>query len=110
LASTVTKLPTVALPTVISVVSNPVTSSLNVAVTVNALLTVVAEVDAKVTVGARVSITMALLPPRELAEAVAGRVNTASSVKLSLMVPPLRLRAFVARYSKSAEESPACTT
>jgi hypothetical protein len=41
----VTKLPTVALPTVISVLSNPVTSSLNVAVTLNAALTVVADVD-----------------------------------------------------------------
>ena len=42
-------------------------------------------------VGATPSITMALLPPRELAEAVVGRINMASSVKLSLMVPPLRL-------------------
>jgi hypothetical protein len=31
-----------------------------------------------VMVGARVSITMALLPPRELAEAVVGRVKKAS--------------------------------
>ena len=53
---------------------------------------------------------MALLPPRELAEAKAGRVKMASTVKLSLMVPPLRVRALVARYSKSAEVSPACTT
>jgi hypothetical protein len=48
----VTKLPTVALVTVISVLSNPVTSSLNVAVTLNAALTVVADADVKVTVGA----------------------------------------------------------
>jgi hypothetical protein len=106
----VTKLPTVALATVISVLSNPVTSSLNVAVTLNKPFTVVVDADVKTTVGATVSITMALLPPRELAVAVAGRVNTASSVKLSLMVPPLRVRAVVARYSKSPEVSPACTT
>ena len=63
-----------------------------------------------VMVGARVSITIALLPPRELTVAVAGRVKSASTVKLSLMVPPLKVRALVARYSKSAEVSPACTT
>jgi len=60
-------------------------------------------------VGATVSITMALLPPRELAVAVVGRVKMASTVKLSLMVPPLKVRAVVARYSKSAEVSPGCT-
>ena len=63
-----------------------------------------------VMVGARVSITMALLPPRELAVAVSGRVKMASTVKLSLMVPPLRVRALVAKYSKSVEVSPACTS
>jgi hypothetical protein len=36
---------------------------------------------------------MALLPPRELAVAVAGRVKIGIHIKLSLMVPPLRLRA-----------------
>jgi hypothetical protein len=51
LASSVTKLPTVALVTLISVLSNPVTSSLNVAVTLNAALTVVADADVKATVG-----------------------------------------------------------
>ena len=65
-----------------------------------------------VMVGATVSITMALLPPRELAEAKAGRVKKASKAvaTVSLMVPPLRVRALVARYSKSGEVSPACTT
>jgi nitrogen fixation protein FixH len=48
----VTKLPTVALATVISVLSNPVTSSLNVAVTLKGALTVVADADVKVTDGA----------------------------------------------------------
>jgi hypothetical protein len=52
LASTVTKLPTVALATVISVLSNPVTSSLNVAVTLNKPFTVVVDADVKTTVGA----------------------------------------------------------
>ena len=52
MASTVTKLLTVPFPTVRSVLSKPVTSSLKVAVTLNAPLIVVAEVDAKVTVGA----------------------------------------------------------
>ncbi len=99
-----------ALPTVMSVVSNPVTSSLNVALTPNKPLTVGVEVDVKVTVGATVSITMALLPPRELAKAKAGRVKTASTAKLSLIVPPLRVRAPVERYSKSADVSPAWTT
>jgi hypothetical protein len=42
-------------------------------------LTVVADADVKATVGATVSITMALLPPRELAEAVAGRVKKSSN-------------------------------
>ena len=61
-----------------------------------------------VTVGARVSITMALLPPRELAEAKAGRVKMASKAvpAISLIVPPLRVRAFVARYCKSGVVSP----
>ena len=110
MASTVTKLPTVALVTVISLLSNPVTFSLNVAVTLNKPFTVVVDADVKTTVGSVVSITMALLPPRELAEAAAGRVKMASTVKLSLMVPPLGVRALVARYSKSAEVSGACTT
>ena len=109
MASTVTKLPIKALARVISVGSNPVTFSLKVAVTLNKPLTVVAEVDVKATVGAMLSITMALLPPRELAEAKVGRVKMASTVKLSLIVPPLRVRALVARYSKSPEVSPACT-
>ena len=61
-------------------------------------------------VGARVSITMALLPPRELAVPISGRFKMASTVKLSLIVAPLRVRALVARYSKSAEVSSACTT
>ena len=78
-----TKLPTVALATVISVLSNPVTFSLKVAVTLNGALTVVADVDVKAIVGAMLSITMALLPPRELAEAKAGRVKSAFAVKLS---------------------------
>ena len=65
-----------------------------------------------VMVGAIPSITMALLPPRELAVAVSGRVKKASKAvgKVSLMMPPLRVRAVGARYSKSAEVSPACTT
>ena len=55
---------------------------------------------------------MALLPPRELAEAKPGRVKTASQAvaAVSLIVPPLRVRALVARYCKSAEVSPAWTT
>jgi hypothetical protein len=48
----VTKLPTVALVTVISVLSNPVTSSLNVAVTLNGAFIVVADAEVKATVGA----------------------------------------------------------
>ena len=52
MALTGTKLPTFALVTVISVLSNPVTSSLNVAVTLNAAFTVVADADVKATVGA----------------------------------------------------------
>ena len=63
-----------------------------------------------VMVGARVSITMALLPPRDLAVAKVGRVKRASTVKLSLIVPPLRVREVVVRYSKSAEVSPGCTS
>ena len=65
-----------------------------------------------VMVGARVSITMALLPPRELTEPVVGRVKKASKPvsRASLIVPPLRVRAVVARYSKSPEASSACTT
>ena len=110
MASTVTKLPTFALATVILVLSNPVTFSLNVAVTLNKPFTVVVDADVKTTVGATPSITMALLPPRDLAEARAGRVKTASTAKLSLIVPPLRVRALVARYSKSREVSPAWTT
>jgi len=93
-----------------SLAINPVTLSLNVAVTKNGAFVVVGDSEVKTTAGAMVSITMALLPPREMAEAVAGRVNTASSAKLSLMVPPLRVRAVVARYSKSVEVSPGCTT
>ena len=49
------KFPTVALATVISVLSKPVTSSLNVAVTLNAALTVVVDGDVKATVGAVIS-------------------------------------------------------
>ena len=62
-------------------------------------------------VGARVSITMALLPPRELAVARVGRVKKASKAvpTVSLIVPPLRVRALMARYSKSAEVSPGWT-
>jgi len=101
---------TVPFATVTSVSINPVTVSLKVAVTVNKPLTVAAEVDAKVTVGGTASITMALLPPRELAVAKAGRVKSAFVAKLSLIVPPLRVRAVVERYSKSAEVSPAWTT
>ncbi len=78
--------------------------------TLNKPLTVVADGEVKATVGATVSTTMALLPPRELAVAKAGRVKTAFVAKLSLIVPPLRVRAVVARYSKSAAESPAWTT
>ena len=65
-----------------------------------------------VMVGAIPSITMALLPPRELAEAKVGRVKKASKAvpAVSLIVPPLRVRAVVARYCKSAEVSPGCTT
>jgi len=55
LASSVTKLPTVALATVISLLSNSVTSSVNVAVTLNAALTVVAEFEFKLTDGAVIS-------------------------------------------------------
>ena len=55
MASRVTKLPTVALVTVISLLSNPVTFSLNVAVTLNAALTVVVDGDVKATVGAVIS-------------------------------------------------------
>jgi hypothetical protein len=47
----VTKLSTVALATVISVLSKPLTSSLNVAVTLNKPVTVGVEVDVKATVG-----------------------------------------------------------
>jgi hypothetical protein len=62
-------------------------------------------------VGAVVSTTKALLPPRELVVAKAGRANKASTTaKLSLIVPTLRVRAVVERYSKSAEVSPAWTT
>ena len=41
-----------------------------------------------------------------------GRVKKASKAVtiVSLIVPPLRVRAVVARYSKSPEVSPACTT
>ena len=109
MASSRTKLPTVALARVISVLSKPVTFSLNVAVTLNKPFTGVVDADVKTTVGATPSITMALLPPRELAEARAGRVKTAST-KLSLIVPPLRVRALVVRYCKSREVSPAWTT
>ena len=73
MASTLTKLPIVALATVISVLSNPLTFLLNVAVTLNKLFTVVVDADVKTAVGAVVSITLALLPPRELTEAKAGR-------------------------------------
>jgi hypothetical protein len=61
------------------------------------------------TAGAVVSTMMALLPPRELVVAKAGRVKTASTANVSLIVPPLGVRALVERYSKSAEVSPACT-
>ena len=56
-----------------------------------------------VIVGATVSITNALLPPRELAVAKVGRVKKASKAvpAVSLIVPPLRVRAVVERYSKS---------
>ena len=65
-----------------------------------------------VMVGAMASITMALLPPRELAVARAGRVKKASKAvpTVSLIVPPLRVRAFVARYCKSGVVSPGWTT
>ena len=55
---------------------------------------------------------MALLPLRELVEAKAGSIKMASKAvpTVSLIVPPLRVRALVARYCKSAEVSPACTT
>ena len=66
-----------------SLAINPVTLSLNVAVTKNGVFVVVGGADVKATVGTRVSITMALLPPRELAEAVVGRVKTAFAVKIS---------------------------
>jgi len=92
-----------------SLAINPVTLSLNVAVTKNGAFVAVGDAEVKTTVGATPSITMALLPPRELAEARAGRVKTASA-KLSLIVPPLRVRALVARYSKSREVSPGWTT
>jgi hypothetical protein len=106
------KLLSVLLVRLTSLPINPVTLSLNVAVTKNGAFVVAGDADVKVTVGARVSITMALLPPRELTEAVLGRVKVASKAvpKVSLIVPPLRVRALVARYCKSAEESPGCTT
>ena len=59
-----------------------------------------------VTVGAMLSITSALLPPRDLSEARAGRFKSASMLTLSLMAPPLSLRAVVVRYCKSRVVSP----
>ena len=66
------------LATVTSVAINPITVSLKVAVTKNGAFVVVGDVDVRATVGATVSITNALLPPRELAVARAGRVKKAS--------------------------------
>jgi hypothetical protein len=81
LASSVTKLPTVALATVISVLSNPATSSLKVAVTLNAALTVVADGDVKATVGAvksavRTSCVAAVLLLLAISVAVAAGTST----------------------------------
>ncbi|NQE37910.1 hypothetical protein E5S67_05691 [Microcoleus sp. IPMA8] len=50
-----------------------------------------------VTVGATVSITMALLAPNELVAAGAGKVSVASLVAASLIVPPFSARAAVER-------------
>ena len=80
-----TKLPTVPLVTVISVFSNPVTSSLNAAVTLNAALTVVAGADVKVTVGTLVSTIMVLLSAKDCP---AGMVNIASFPAVSFKVAP----------------------
>jgi hypothetical protein len=66
---------------VISVLSKPLTSSLNVAVTLNGALTVVAEVDVKVTVGAvasyvRVNPVAAVLLLPAISVAVAAGTST----------------------------------
>ena len=79
--STVTKLPTFALVTVISVLSNPVTFSLNFAVTLNAALTVVADADVKATVGAvksevRVNPVAAVLLLPAVSVALAASIST----------------------------------
>lgn len=50
-----------------------------------------------VTVGATVSITIALFAPNELAAAGAGKVSVALLVVASLIVPPLSARASVER-------------
>ena len=76
----------------------------------NALLALLDAMATEDKVGAMPSITMALLPPRELAVPTAGRVKMASIVKLSLIVPPFSSKAVVLRYSKFVELSPACTT
>ena len=98
MGSSWTKLPTVALVTVISLLSklsNPVTFSRNVAVTLNGALTVVGEADVKVTVGAMPSITIALEAPKELGAPGGTKVKMASPLVAFLIVPPLRDKAVV---------------
>src|SRR4028118_1099748 len=65
---------------------NPVTLSLNVAVTKNAAFVVVGEVDAKVTVGTLVSTIMALLSAKDCP---AGIVNVALLSAASFNVAPI---------------------
>jgi hypothetical protein len=64
---------------------NPVTFSVNVAVTLNGALTVVADADVKVTVGTTVSTTMAALSAKDCP---AGIVKVALFPAVSFKVAP----------------------
>jgi hypothetical protein len=68
------------------------------------------EIDAKDIVGAVVSTTMDLLADKLPAAARAGNVKDALLPRPSLIVPPLRLKAFVAAYSSLLLVSPGATT
>ena len=91
------KFPAVPFPTVISPTTKPVTDSLNVNVTgIGEVLVGLDAVEVIDTVGAVVSMIIALFAPREFAAPGEANVNVALFAAASRIVPPFSAREFVA--------------
>jgi hypothetical protein len=98
------KLETEPFPTVISPWAKSVTDSLNVILTgIGDVFVGLETVVESVTVGAVVSITILLPPPKDEAFARAGNVNVALAPPPLVIVPPFTTRAVVERYCRSDE-------